>query len=140
MAASTFGCPGAMREALMEAYKTPDRAIIRIVNLSLRTIIGFIEWERNVLQDVILNITVEFDPRKAVETDSIADSLNYKDLKKEIVAVVEFSKFALLEKLTAAVLEAVMKHEKVLAATVRIDKSHALRFAESVAVEMNAMR
>ena len=46
----------------------------------------------------------------------------------------------LLEALAGRILKLIMKDPKVLSATVRVDKPHALRFAKSVSVEMSAER
>ena len=116
------------------------RATIRITDLLLRTIIGIYDWERETLQDVLINITIEVDSEKAVKSDNVKDAVDYKAITKKVIAFVEKSKFHLLEKLTEEVLNIVMKNPKVLAATVRIDKPQALRFAKSVSVERQAAR
>ena len=46
-------------------------ATIRISNLKLRTIIGIHDWEREHKQDVIINIEMEFDASKSIESDRI---------------------------------------------------------------------
>lgn len=116
------------------------RATIRIKNLALRTIIGTTDYERRDKQDILVNVALEVDASKAVETDNIAEALNYRTLCKRIIEEVEGSDYFLLEKLAASVLEIVMGMEEVLWARVRVDKPHALRFAESVSVEMRAER
>lgn len=116
------------------------RATIRITDLHLRTIIGIYDWERETLQDILINITLEFDAAKAIQTDNVKDTVDYKAITKKIIAFVEKSQSYLLEKLTEEVLKIVMKDTKVLTATVRIDKPQALRFAKSVSVERHATR
>lgn len=114
-----------------------NRSTIRISNLALRTIIGFNDWERREHQDVIINVCAECDCSNAVVSDNIGDSVDYKQIKRDVVLLVEESSFNLLESLTHAVLEAVVRRPGVIEATVRIDKPHALRFADSVSVEMS---
>ncbi len=114
------------------------RAVIRIKNLALRTIIGTTEYERRDRQDVIVNIALEVDVSRAVETDDIDDTLNYRTLTKEIIKEVEGSDYFLLEKLADSILKIIMNRGDVNWARVRVDKPHALRFAESVSVEMRA--
>lgn len=116
------------------------RAVIRIKNLALRTIIGTTEYERRDKQDVIINVALEVDASRAVETDDIANALNYRTLTKRIIEEVEGSDYFLLEKLADSILRIVMGMEDVLWARVRVDKPQALRFAESVSVEMRAER
>ncbi|NEW83741.1 MAG: FolB domain-containing protein [Mariniphaga sp.] len=115
-------------------------AIIRIKNLLVRTIIGFNPEERVNRQDVIINIEIEVDVSWAVSTDLPDEIYNYKAITKAIIAFVSESKFNLLEKLTNEVLQLVMKDERVIRAKVEIDKPHALRFSESVSVELEARR
>ena len=115
-------------------------AIIRIKNLLVRTIIGFNPDERVNRQDVIINIEVDVDVSRAVSTDHPDEIYNYKAITKAIIAFVSESKFNLLEKLTSEVLQLVMLDERVTRAKVEIDKPHALRFSESVSVELEARR
>ena len=109
--------------------------LIRIKNLRLRTIIGIYDWERVEKQDVIINIEFEVDSENAIETDKIENTLDYKDLNKEIIEAVESSRFYLLEKLTHTVLQIVMKDKRIIRAKVEVDKPGALRFSDSVSVE-----
>jgi FolB domain-containing protein len=115
-------------------------AKLQITDLLLRAIIGDNQWERGVKQDVVINVTCEFDVSKAAASDALEDTVNYKSMKKKIIAEVENSSYRLLEKLTARVLGIVMEDDRVLNATVRIDKPHALRYAKSVSIEMSGKR
>ena len=117
-----------------------SNAIIRITNLILQTIVGVNTWERHKKQEVIINITMEFDQTWAVQSDNLSDTLDYKNMKKRIVEEVENSSFYLLEKLTDHILDVIMTNEIVLSAIVKVDKPHALRFAESVSVEISSRR
>jgi FolB domain-containing protein len=115
-------------------------ATIHITDLHLRTIIGINDWERDKKQDVYLNIALQFDGAKASHSDKIQDTIDYKKLTKRIIAKVESSKYFLLEKLAAQVLNLIFEDKKVEAATVRIDKPMALRFAKSVSVTLTKCR
>ncbi len=118
----------------------PARATIRITDLRLRTIIGFNDWERSKPQEVIINAAIDFDPREAAQSDRVEDTVDYRTIKKKVMALVERSSFNLLERLTGEVLSVILTHTRVLAAQVRIDKPHALRFAKTVSVEMSGER
>jgi len=115
-------------------------AIIRIKNLLVRTIIGFNPEERVNRQDVVISIEIEVDVLRAVSTDHPDGIYNYKAITKAIIAFVSDSKFQLLERLTYEVLQLVMLDNRVTWAKVEIDKPHALRFSESVSVELEARR
>ena len=114
--------------------------IIRIKDLRLRTIIGFKEWERDKKQDITINLTIESAGERAVESDDIADSIDYKVIAKEVIDAVEKTEFLLLERLAGFIIDIVMKDERIDRATVEIDKPHALRFARSTSVELTRKR
>lgn len=113
-------------------------ALLRIKNLFLRSFIGFSEHEVGKLQDVIINITLQYNSSKAELTDNPDDTLNYKLLTKEIVKLVENGHFNLIEAMARKILNYLLKDERVIDASVEIDKPHALRFAESVSVSLSA--
>ncbi len=115
-------------------------ATIRITDLKLRTIIGINDWERDQEQDIIINITMEYDATKAIKSDKIKDTIDYKTITKKIIKAVQPSRFFLLEKLTNFILDIVMENSFVNEATVRVDKPMALRFARSVSVEITRKR
>ena len=115
-------------------------ATIRITNLKLRTIIGIHAWEREHKQDIIVNIKMEFDASQSIESDSIEDTVDYKVITKRIIKEVEASNFQLLEKLTQFILNIIMENPQVQEAVVRVDKPFALRFADSVSIELSEKR
>ena len=118
----------------------PNLATIHIKNLRLRTFIGFNEEEKTKKQDVIVNIILRYDATLAIASDSVDDACNYKILTKKIIALVEERSFDLLEKMAGDIIALFATAEKVLEASVKIDKPHALRFADSVSVEMGYKR
>jgi D-erythro-7,8-dihydroneopterin triphosphate epimerase len=115
-------------------------ATIRITNLRLRTTIGANDWERDIKQDVIINITINYAASKSIESDKLKDTVDYKTITKKIIKEVEASSFYLLEKLTDMVLNIVMEDQRVSSAQVRVDKPAALRFSDSVSVELDKKR
>lgn len=115
-----------------------DRIYIR--DLALRCIIGIYPDERRERQDVIINVSMEGDLSAAPVSDAIDDTINYKVIKKKIVALVEDSTFNLIETMADRILTICLEDPKVLLATVTVDKPGALRFARSVAVEMTRER
>lgn len=114
--------------------------IIRITDLRLRVLVGLNDWERTKKQDIIINMALDVDDETAARTDDIADSVDYKVLKYQIVEQVEQSKYYLIERLAGDILDILMDNRKVASATVRIDKPHALRYASSVSVELTRSR
>ena len=116
-------------------------ALIRVKNLLLRTFIGFNPEELANQQDVIINIAIEADiPEEALLADEPVGIYNYKTITKQVIVLVQDNRFKLLEVLTKNILDLVMLDPRVIRARVEVDKPHALRFAESVSFEMEAVR
>ncbi len=112
----------------------PDR--IRICDLLVRCILGINESERREKQDVVINVVIHTDLRKSGKSDRIEDTVDYRALKKRILAMVESSHYFLEEALADAVAELCLEYSRVRQVEVRVEKPNALRFARSVAVEI----
>ena len=116
-------------------------AKIRVKNLLIRTYIGFNPDELINKQDVIINIEIDAEiSDMAIESDEPLDIFDYKIITKKVITLVQEGKFKLLEVLTKNILDLIMEDEKVKWAKVEVDKPHALRFAESVSLEMEAKK
>ncbi|MBE01953.1 dihydroneopterin triphosphate 2'-epimerase [Marinobacter lutaoensis] len=115
-------------------------ARVRIKNLLLRAYIGIKEEEIRNQQDVLINVELTYDATEAITRNEIEAALNYRTITKQIIRHVDGNRFALLERLTHEVLGIVMAHPAVHWARVEIDKPHALRYAESVSVTLEAQR
>lgn len=116
---------------------TKMNAIIEITNLRLRTFIGFNDDEKNKQQDIVINAEIHYPLSSGCLEDQVSDALNYKTITKAIIKHVESGKFLLLEKLVADVLGICSQHHDVVYAKVKIDKPHALRFADSVSLSLD---
>jgi D-erythro-7,8-dihydroneopterin triphosphate epimerase len=117
-----------------------SEARINICNLRLRTFIGFNPEEKTKQQDVIVNAEIRYRADPAFVSDDESDALNYKSITKRMIHHIENGRFQLLEKLTADLLAIASESERVSYAEVRVDKPHALRFADSVSVTLSATR
>lgn len=115
-----------------------DRIYIR--DLALRCVIGVYPEERREKQDVIINVTLGCDHAQAAVTDRIEHAVDYKAIKKRIIALVESSQFFLLETLAERIANVCLENARVQSATVCVDKPGALRFARSVGVEVTRSR
>jgi D-erythro-7,8-dihydroneopterin triphosphate epimerase len=117
-----------------------SEAKINISNLRLRTFIGFNPEEKTKQQDVIVNAEIRYRADAAFASDDQDDALNYKNIIKRMINHIENGRFHLLEKLTADLLAIASESDRVSYAEVRVDKPHALRFADSVSVTLSATR
>ena len=120
----------------MQNNRNPELDKILIKDLLLRCIIGVNEFERHEKQDVLVNVTIFFDLTEAAETDDIRKTVDYKQITKDIIKLVESSEFFLIETLAERIANVCLKHERIIKVKVAVDKPGALRFARSVGVEI----
>lgn len=111
-----------------------DKIYIR--DLSVRCIIGINDDERTQKQDVVINIILHADLKKAGQTDNIDDTVDYKKIKKEILSLTENSSYFLVEKLAEEIAQTCLENQRIQRVNVTVDKPGALRFARSVAIEI----
>lgn len=114
---------------------------ILIKDLLVRGYIGFQPWELEKKQDILVNLTLFTDMRRAGETDSVDDALNYKTITKQIITYVEddATRHDLVEALAANIARICIEGGAERA-VVRVEKPGALRFARSVGVEIERTR
>jgi D-erythro-7,8-dihydroneopterin triphosphate epimerase len=117
-----------------------SEASINICNLRLRTYIGFNPEEKAKQQDVVINIQIRYSADLAFDSDDEDDALNYKTITKNMISHTEHGRFHLLEKLAADLLAIATESKRVTFAEIKVDKPHALRFADSVSVTLSATR
>jgi len=113
---------------------------IEIKDLLVRGIVGVNESERRKRQDILVNVVMLADTRKAAETDDLGDSCNYRTVSKAIIGLVEASDFYTVEKLAAEIARRVLAEDRVEEVTVAVEKPGALRFARSVGVTITRRR
>ncbi len=115
-----------------------DKVIIK--NLLLRGIIGVNDWERESPQDILINIEISTDIRLAAKNDDVESSVNYRSISKKVIAHVENKQPLTVEKLAQDIADICLSNEKTIKAKVRVEKPGAVRFAESVGVEIERKR
>jgi dihydroneopterin aldolase len=108
--------------------------IIYIKNLRVQTIIGIFGWEREVRQEVSIDLEMAFDSKKAAKTDAIEDTIDYKKITKGIIKFVEESSFQLQETLAEGIAALVKDEYKVSSIKLRVSKPGALRHTEDVGI------
>tara|TARA_Y100001970_G_C14101989_1_gene785978 strand:- start:324 stop:731 length:408 start_codon:yes stop_codon:yes gene_type:complete len=129
-----------MEEKDMANNNTDILDRINITDLHLRTIIGINPEERTNLQDVLINITLFVNTKKAGETDEINDAANYRTITKNVINLVENSQFFLVEKMASEISKICLSNEKVVRCIINVQKPSALRFARSVGITIERNR
>ena len=113
---------------------------IFIKDLLIRGVIGISDHEREQPQDILVNITIYSDSRKAGTSDDINDSVNYRTIAKKVLAYVEKAKRYTVEALAADIIALVLQENNVLGARVKVEKPGAVRFSRSVGIEIIRMK
>ena len=112
-----------------------DYVIIK--DLVVRGIIGINEWERKKIQEILINIKITSDLRKAGRSDDIAYCVNYRTVTKKIMAHTEKAQRYTVEALASDLAEICLNEPGVNHVQVRVEKPGAVRFAKSVGVEIS---
>ena len=115
-----------------------DKVLIK--NLMARGIIGVNDWERKRAQNILINLTLFTDTRRAGETDNINDSVDYSKMSKRILAHAESVQRLTVEALANDLAKLCLEEKGVMKVIVRVEKPGAVRFAESVGVEVERPR
>lgn len=112
-----------------------DTIIIR--DLLVRGIIGVNDWEREKTQDIVINMALSVDARRAGASDDVAHVLNYRTLTKRVIAHVEEAQPFLVEALAHQLARIAIVEFGAARARVRVEKPGALRYARSVGIEVD---
>jgi dihydroneopterin aldolase len=115
-----------------------DRIFLR--GLKTECIIGFIDWERQVRQTVVIDLEMPCDCRRAAATDQVADTLDYKLVAKRILAFVGASEFQLLETLAQRLALLLIEEFGLEWVRISINKPVAIRHSRDVGVSIERHR
>lgn len=115
----------------------PKLLTIQVENLRLRAYIGYLDWEKEKLQDVVLSFSLKYDGAKATASDDVTHAVNYKTLTKLIIKTVDNQSFHLIETLAERLYETIHQFSpSIQEVDVKVEKPHALRFADNVMVSI----
>lgn len=114
----------------------PATDTVFLHELKVETIVGIWDWERKIRQTVSIDLEMGADIRRAAETDSIDDTLNYKAVAKQVQQLVADSEFQLVEALAEKIAELVLTEFAVSWIQVRVSKPGAIRGAGDVGVQI----
>ena len=117
---------------------TLDRLSIK--DLLVRCRVGVTAAERRRPQDVLITVTMHADLRWACKSDRLRDSVDYKRIKLQILALAESAAFNLIERLADRVAAIALRDPLVERVDVVAQKPGALRFARCSEVEITRER
>lgn len=115
-----------------------DRIFIK--DLLVRGIIGVNPDERERVQDILINITIFADTRRAAQTDDLQYSVNYSSLARKIKSHAEQAARFTVEALAQDLADICLQENGVKKAIVRVEKPEAVKSARSVGIEIERER
>jgi dihydroneopterin aldolase len=108
--------------------------IIFLHGLKVDCVIGVWEWERRIIQTIIVDLDMAFDVRRAAKSDDISDTLSYRDVAKRVTAHVQAAKANLIERLAEEVAGILLEEFGAKWCRVRVNKRGAVTDAGDVGV------
>ena len=115
-----------------------DKVFIR--DLKVTGILGIHDWERVTPREIIINVTLFADTRRAAKSDDINDCVDYSATAKKIRAHAESAARMTVEALANDLTELCLKEPRVKKVIVRVEKPGAVPEAASVGVEIERAR
>ncbi len=111
-----------------------DKVIIK--DLRVTGIIGIYDYERTTPQEMLINLTLFTDIRKAAASDDIADCVDYEKVANKVKARAGTSKRLTVEALAEDLARLCLETPGVQRVIARVEKTQAIAFTGSVGVEI----
>ena len=111
-----------------------DRIIIR--DLRANALVGTLEREQKYRQEITATLTLYLDLAPAGKTDDLTKSVDYAEVARRALEIMETGRFRLLEALGAKLGNMILEYAPVRRAEVLLEKPRALDFA-NVGIEMH---
>lgn len=113
-----------------------DIDVVSIEGLSVETIIGVYDWEKEKKQQLVLDIQMSWDNQRAATTDNIDDALDYALVSERVSAWVMEKPRQLIETVAEGVASLILNEFGVQNVEVRVAKPGAVPNAKTVAVSV----
>lgn len=108
--------------------------IVYIEGLRADAVIGVYDWERSVRQQLVLDLELGSDNRRAAAGDRIEDALDYAAIAARLLAYIEDSEFQLIETLAEHLAAILLDEFAVPWLRLRLAKPGAVAQAATVGV------
>lgn len=97
---------------------------VHVRGLVLPTRVGVTDEERRREQDVVIDLCMNGDLRRAGESDDLADTVDYSSVTSKVAELVQRGEFRLLEHLAARVAGLLLQMDGIDRVTVEVGKRH----------------
>ena len=113
---------------------------ILIQDLHVQAILGVNDWERETLQEIVINVTLFTDTHPAARSDAIADCVDYSQVAMELRALVDAAHRYTVEALAQDIASLCLSRSGVKKVIVRVEKPGAVPGVRSMGVEIERRR
>ena len=107
---------------------------IILTDLRINAVIGIWDWEKRNPQTITIDLEMLTDIKKASQSDSIKDALDYKAVSKRVKQFIQESQFNLIETLAENVAKIILEEFDVQWLKLKISKPFAIRGSKNIGV------
>ncbi|RUO62909.1 dihydroneopterin aldolase [Pseudidiomarina planktonica] len=109
---------------------------VLIDGLKVDTVIGVYDWEKQIKQQLSIDLAMAWDNRPAAASDDLADALDYASVAEAVTNLIQQRPRQLIEQVAEEVAQLLLTEFKVTEVTVTVAKPGAVPAANSVAVKI----
>ena len=114
--------------------------IIFISGLTVATTIGVYDHERDITQDLIIDLELGCDSRKAGVSDSFEDALDYDAISRRTQAFVEQTSYYLIESVAEQLSQILFDEFPIMQLKIKITKPGSVDIAGAVGIMIERKR
>ena len=107
---------------------------VYIHGLTVDTVIGIFDWEREIRQKLVLDIEMAVDISPSAATEDIDRTVSYKDVSDRLTQFVEQSEFLLVETMAEQIASLILTEFPVPFVRIKLGKPDAITNAHDVGV------
>lgn len=109
---------------------------IFVSDLKLSVKVGHLIHERQVEQPIIINIAVWGDVGKSITSENLDDTIDYVNIKNDVMKLVSEKVYVLIETLASDILDLCLKEQHATKARIKLEKPNKFPECASVGIEM----
>lgn len=114
---------------------------ILIEGLTVETVVGCFEWERKIIQPLLIDLVVDYDLTQAANSDELLDTINYAQICELTTTEIQEKQPKLLEHAAQCVMLILFEtFEKIENIKITIKKPAIIPQAQSVGIRLERKR
>lgn len=123
---------------MKQELSVKDQVLIEALEIDAS--IGVFDWEKEIKQKLVFDLSLQCDFSIAAKSDEIDDAINYVAVCEEIEKVTLAKHYQLLESLADTIIKCLFKSFNISAVGLRINKPGAVAKTRSVGVRVYRTR